>query len=108
MSNHSGGMLAMDVPIPAADFYEHHGYDRPIFTLSHDMLMLGPTGEFFRKIGFISANHRNADDALRSGGLVVVFPGGDHDVARAKILPISFGFPFGLSPVAERRLPVLG
>ena len=39
-------------------------------------------GDFFKKIGYISANHENADDALRSGGLVVVFPGGDYDVYR--------------------------
>ena len=80
--NHSGGMLPMDVPILAADFYEEHGYDRPLYTLSHDMLSVGPTGDFFKKIGYISANHANADEALRSGGLVVVFPGGDYDVYR--------------------------
>ena len=39
--NHSGGMLPMDVPILAADFYDHHGYDRPLYTLSHDMLSSG-------------------------------------------------------------------
>ena len=46
------------------------------------MLSVGPTGDFFKKIGYISANHENADEALRSGGLVVVFPGGDYDVYR--------------------------
>jgi 1-acyl-sn-glycerol-3-phosphate acyltransferase len=166
VSNHSGGMLPMDVPILAADFYHDRGYDRPMYTLSHDMLMLGPTGDFFKKIGYISANHENADDALRSGGLVVVFPGGDYDVyrptlsankidfggrtgyvkaalnagvpivptvgiggqemqiflsrgtwlakrlgpiarlARAKIVPISFGFPFGLSLVVPPNVPL--
>jgi 1-acyl-sn-glycerol-3-phosphate acyltransferase len=164
--NHSGGMLPMDVPILAADFYEEHGYDRPLYTLSHDILGLGPAGEFFKKIGYISANHENADAALRSGGLVVVFPGGDYDVyrptftenvidfggrtgyvkaalnagvpivpavgiggqetqiflsrgtwlakrlgpiarlARAKIVPISFGFPFGLSLVIPPNIPL--
>ena len=164
--NHSGGMLPMDVPILAAEFYHEYGYDRPIYTLSHDMLMTGPTGDFFKRIGYISANHENADDALRSGGLVVVFPGGDYDVyrptltankidfggrtgyikaalnarvpivptvgiggqetqiflsrgtwlakrlgpiarlARAKIVPISFGFPFGLSVVIPPNLPL--
>ena len=164
--NHSGGMLPMDAPILAADFYDHHGYDRPLYTLSHDMLMAGPTGEFFRRIGYISANHENADEALRCGGLVVVFPGGDYDVyrptftenkidfggrtgyvkaalnagvpvvpavgiggqetqiflsrgtwlakrlgpiarlVRAKIVPISFGFPFGLSMVIPPNIPL--
>lgn len=164
--NHSGGILPMDVPILAAEYYEEHGYGRPIYTLSHDLLMTGPTGNFFRGIGYISANHENADEALRSGGLVVVFPGGDYDVyrptltankidfggrtgyvkaalnagvpivptvgiggqetqiflsrgtwlaerlgpiarlARAKIVPISFGFPFGLSVVIPPNLPL--
>ena len=86
VSNHSGGMLPMDVPILSVDFYDQHGYDRPLYTLSHDMLMIGPTGDFFKKIGYISANHENADEALRSGGLVVVFPGGDYDVYRPTLV----------------------
>ena len=166
VSNHSGGMLPMDVPILAAHFYDQHGYDRPLYTLSHDMLMAGPTGEFLRRIGYISANRANADEALRSGGLVVTFPGGDYDVyrptfsenkidfggrtgyvkaalnagvpivpmvgiggqetqifltrgtwlakrlgpiarlARVKIMPISFGFPFGLSVVIPPNIPL--
>jgi 1-acyl-sn-glycerol-3-phosphate acyltransferase len=121
------------------------------------MIMVGPIGDFLRRIGFIRANHENAASALRSDGIVVVFPGGDYDayrptstqnvidfggrtgyvraaieagvpivpmvsiggretqlfltrgsslarrlgpiarVARAKILPITVGFPFGVS-----------
>ncbi|EID12794.1 1-acyl-sn-glycerol-3-phosphate acyltransferase [Mycolicibacterium phlei RIVM601174] len=166
VSNHSGGLFPMDVPILAAEYYAEHGYDRPLYTLSHDMLMVGPTGEFFRKIGYMKASHQNADAALRSGGLVVVFPGGDYDVyrptfsenkidfggrtgyvkaalnagvpivptvgiggqetqiflsrgtwlakrlgpiaklARTKIVPISFGFPFGLSLVVPPNIPL--
>src|SRR6201996_6538418 len=82
VANHSGGLFAMDVPVFATDFYERFGYDRPVYTLSHDILFKGPTGDVFRKTGFISANHENADEALRSGGVVVVFPGGDYDVYR--------------------------
>src|SRR3569623_971598 len=82
VSNHSGGMLPMDVPILAAHFNEKHGYDRPLYTLSHDMLSVGPTSDFFKKIGYISANHENAEKTLRSSGLVVEFPGRDYDVYR--------------------------
>ena len=158
VSNHSGGLFPMDVPVFATEFYETFGYGRPVYTLSHDVIFTGPTGDFFIKTGFIRANHENADEALRSGGVVVVFPGGDYDVyrptlsenkidfdgrtgyvraalnagvpivpavaiggqesqvylsrgewmarllrldklIRVKILPISFGFPFGLSTV---------
>ncbi|MGD9621685.1 MAG: 1-acyl-sn-glycerol-3-phosphate acyltransferase [Mycolicibacterium sp.] len=166
VANHSGGLFAMDVPVFASGFYEKFGFDRPVYTLSHDMLMVGPTGDFFRRAGFIPASHQNADEALRSGGVVVVFPGGDYDVYRpslsankidfdgrtgyvraalnarvpivptvgiggqesqlfltrgteaakalgpiarlfrAKILPVSFGFPFGLSVVLPVNVPL--
>lgn len=165
VSNHSGGMFAMDVPVFATDFYAKFGYGRPVLTLSHDVLFTGLTADFFVKTGFIRANHDNADEALRSGGVVVVFPGGDYDayrptasentidfdgrtgyiraalnagvplvpavaiggqesqlylsrgtglakalrldkLMRAKIMPISFGFPFGLSAVLPVNLPL--
>lgn len=165
VSNHSGGMFAFDVPFFATGFYEKFGYGRPIFTLTFDLVLFGPTGSFFRKTGFIKANHENADEALRSGGVVVVFPGGDYDayrpstarntidfdgrtgyvraalnagvpivplvgiggqetqiyltrgtglakllrldkLLRAKILPVSIGFPFGLSAVLPVNVPL--
>ena len=165
VGNHSGGLFAMDVPVFATGFYERFGYGRPVYTLSHDVMFLGPTGAFFRRTGFIPASHENADAALRSGGVVVVFPGGDYDVyrptasaaridfdgrtgyvraalnagvpivpsvsiggqeaqlflsrgegmaralrldklLRAKILPISFGFPFGFSAVLPLNVPL--
>lgn len=81
LSNHSGGLFPMDVPVFATSFYEKFGYDRPVYTLSHDILFTGPIAEFFVRTGFIRASHDNADEALRSGG-VVVFPGGDYDVYR--------------------------
>jgi len=165
VGNHSGGLFAMDMPVFATGFYEHFGYDRPVYTLSFDLIFAGPTGDFFRRIGFIPANHDNADEALRSGGAVIVFPGGDYDVYRptsarnkidfggrtgyvraalnsgvpivptvaiggqesqiyltrgtglakalrldklfrAKILPIGFGFPFGLNAVIPLNAPL--
>src|ERR1700733_13277526 len=165
VSNHSGGLFPMDVPVFATGFYSTFGYDRPVYTLSHDMLFNGPQGEFLIRTGFIRAHHENADEALRSGGVVVVFPGGDYDVyrptltenvidfdgrtgyvraainagvpivpavaiggqesqlylsrgmglakalrldklMRVKILPISVGFPFGLSAVLPVNVPL--
>lgn len=43
VSNHSGGLFPMDVPVFALGFYEKFGYDRPVYTLSHDMVLTGPT-----------------------------------------------------------------
>jgi 1-acyl-sn-glycerol-3-phosphate acyltransferase len=82
VSNHSGGYLPMDIPLFADHFYETFGYDRPLYTLSHDLLFRGPTATTIAKMGFIRATPSNAAKALRSGGLVVVFPGGDYDVYR--------------------------
>ena len=165
VGNHSGGMFPMDVPIFSVDFYEKFGYDRPVYTLSHDILFTGVTGGFFRRAGYIRANRENAAKALRSGGVVVVFPGGDYDayrptvsenvidfngrtgyvrtaieagvpvvpavsiggqetqlyltrgtwlaerlgikrLLRSAILPVSFGFPFGLSAVVPPNVPL--
>jgi 1-acyl-sn-glycerol-3-phosphate acyltransferase len=165
VANHSGGLFAMDVPVFATDFYGTFGYDRPVYTLTHDIMFSTPAGDVLRRTGFIPASHHNADEALRAGGVVVVFPGGDYDVyrpspvankidfngrtgyiraalnagvpivpsvsiggqenqfflsrgewlakatrmdklMRVKILPISIGFPFGLSAVLPVNLPL--
>jgi 1-acyl-sn-glycerol-3-phosphate acyltransferase len=82
VSNHSGGYLPMDVPVFAAHFYEAFGYDRPLYTLTHDLLSNGPLAEIVARMGFIRASRSTAARALRSGGLVIVFPGGDYDVYR--------------------------
>ncbi|SPM37164.1 glycerol acyltransferase, partial [Mycobacterium rhizamassiliense] len=82
VGNHSGGMFPMDVPIFSVDFYDKFGYDRPVYTLSHDILFMGPTSGLFRRTGYIRANRENAATALRTGGVVVVFPGGDYDAYR--------------------------
>ncbi len=82
VSNHSGGQFAFDIPIIAVEFYEKWGYDRPIHTLSHDMIFVPPVKQWLLKLGFIRANPENAAEALRADHLVTVFPGGDYDAMR--------------------------
>jgi 1-acyl-sn-glycerol-3-phosphate acyltransferase len=82
VSNHSGGLIALDVPVFAIDFYDTFGYVRPVFTLSHDLLFRGPQKQLLEGTGFIRATRDNAAEALRAGGVVVVFPGGDYDAYR--------------------------
>ncbi len=67
VSNHSGGLFPLDVPVFATGFYGAFGYDRPVYTLSHDMLFNGPQGDLLIRTGFIRANHENAEEALLSG-----------------------------------------
>ena len=78
VSNHSGGQYApLDWAIFAVDFYDKSGYDRPIYSLTHDLVFHGPTAQLLLHIGCIHATPDNAAKALRTGNLVLVFPGGD-------------------------------
>jgi 1-acyl-sn-glycerol-3-phosphate acyltransferase len=164
VSNHSGGMLTPDVLIFAPAFYNTFGYDRPVYTLGHYGLFMGPLDGWLRRLGVIEASPENAAAALHSGAVVLVFPGGDYDAyrptfsantidfngrtgyvrtavdagvpivpavsiggqetqlfltrgnwlarklgitkARVDILPMSFGFPFGLSVVFPPNVPL--
>ncbi|OBK24348.1 glycerol acyltransferase [Mycobacterium asiaticum] len=164
VSNHSGGMFTPDVFILSPEFYDTFGYDRPIYTLGHYGLFMGPLDGWLRRLGVIEASRDNAAAALHSGAVVLVFPGGDYDSyrptfgantidfngrtgyvrtaieagvpivptvsigaqetqlfltrgnwlarklgltkARLDILPISFGFPFGLSVFFPPNLPL--
>ena len=82
VANHSGGLLTTDPPTFAVNFYDHLGYSRPIYTLSHDVFSRGPTKQFFLRTGFIPASPENAARALASDSLVIVYPGGDYDTMR--------------------------
>jgi 1-acyl-sn-glycerol-3-phosphate acyltransferase len=82
VSNHSGGMLTPDVLIFASAFYRKFGYDRPLYILGHDALFLGPLANWLARIGVIHASEGNAAKALRSGGIVLTFPGGVFDAYR--------------------------
>lgn len=165
VANHSGGFLPMDPPVFAVDFYDTFGYDRPIYFLTHDIMLVGPTSELLRRIGAIHANRDNAATALRARAVVMVFPGGDYEayrptwsrnvvdfcgrtgyartaidagvaivpvvfiggqenqlylsrgtllaralrlnkLLRSEILPVTFGFPFGLSLAGPPNMPL--
>jgi 1-acyl-sn-glycerol-3-phosphate acyltransferase len=82
VSNHSGGMMPMDVPVIAVAFHDHFGVDRPLYVLAHDMLFMGQGKDIFPRAGFLPATRENAEAVLRSGGVTIVFPGGDYDVFR--------------------------
>ena len=83
VSNHSGGMLTPDVLVFAPAFYDKFGFDRPVYTLAHSALFVGPMGDWLRRAGVIEANRENAAKALHAGALVLVFPGGDYDSYRS-------------------------
>ena len=82
VGNHSGGMLTPDVLIFAAAFYRRFGYERPLYTLGHDGMFVGPMSGWLARLGLIRATSENTARALRSGGVVLVFPGGIYDAYR--------------------------
>jgi 1-acyl-sn-glycerol-3-phosphate acyltransferase len=164
VSNHSGGMMTPDVLVFAPEFYKQFGFGRPLYTLAHYGVFIGPLGDLLRRAGVIEASRENAGNALRSDAVVLVFPGGDYDSyrptrtantvdfggrtgyvraaidagvpivpmvsigaqetqiflargdsiarrigltkARMEILPVSIGFPFGLSVIFPPNLPL--
>jgi 1-acyl-sn-glycerol-3-phosphate acyltransferase len=82
VSNHSGGMLTPDVLIFASAFYDQFSYGRPVYTLAHYGVFMGPLDGWLRRLGVIEASRENASAALHSGAVVLVFPGGDYDSYR--------------------------
>jgi 1-acyl-sn-glycerol-3-phosphate acyltransferase len=93
VSNHSGGVLTVDVPVIASALWDTHGHDFDLRVLVHDVIMGGSVGAAFTKLGFLAANPANADAALRAGAATLVFPGGDWDACRpfSKSNVIDFG-----------------
>ena len=82
VSNHSGGILTLDTLIFSTAFYDRFGYGRPVLTLGHDALFTGPIGNWMSRIGLIHADRSVATDAMQSGAVVLVFPGGIYDAYR--------------------------
>ena len=82
VSNHSGGALKPDLLVFGTAFYDTFGYSRPLYTLAHDQVYMGPFADWLPRAGVIHANRENAASALRSGGVVLVFAGGDFDSYR--------------------------
>lgn len=93
VGNHSGGLMAMDVPILAVAFADTFGAERPLYCLAHDLLFTGVAGPFFRKFGFVPADRASAEAVLASGAVTIVFPGGDYDTFRPTLTAnvIDFG-----------------
>lgn len=93
VSNHSGGVLTPDWNVLAPAFYGRFGYGRPLYTLAHYGVFFTPFRAALGRLGVIHANRGNAIKALRSGAVVLAFPGGDYDAFRPTLAQnvIDFG-----------------
>ena len=83
VGNHNGGATPPDMPILMTEWWKRRGAEEPVYGLFHSMFFNLPgVGPTMRKAGGIEADPEAAEHALRAGGSVVVFPGGDYDVFR--------------------------
>ncbi|MGV9724178.1 lysophospholipid acyltransferase family protein [Nocardia beijingensis] len=83
VGNHSGGNVSPEVLVTTLAFVRRFGARRPFFQLAHDMVMAYPViGSLLRRFGTVNANPGNAEQVLRDGAAVLVYPGGDWEVHR--------------------------
>ena len=83
VGNHSGGNYIPDSFILGMAFATYFGAERPWFALTHSAAMAMPIiGPMLKSFGSIPASRENADEALRRGACVLVYPGGDIETYR--------------------------
>jgi 1-acyl-sn-glycerol-3-phosphate acyltransferase len=83
VGNHSGYVYFPDLWATALAVVQRRGLDAPTFGLAYDLLFAMPGVEsFLRRLGALPAGGRAAEAALRAGGAVLVYPGGDWEVCR--------------------------
>ncbi len=82
VGNHSGGNVPPDTFVFTLAFCSYFGVERPFYQLAHNLVVSAPPLGFLRKFGTVAANHENAELALKSGAALLVYPGGDYEVAR--------------------------
>ena len=83
VGNHSGGAMAPDLPILLTAWWRERGVEEPVYGLFHSFFMGMPgVGPAVSKAGAIEAGPENVQRVLEAGGIVIVFPGGDHEAYR--------------------------
>ena len=83
VGNHSGGATPPDMPILMTAWWRQRGVEEPVYGLFHSFFLgLPGVRAPLTKFGAIEAGWEAAEAVLRSGGIVVVYPGGDHEAFR--------------------------
>jgi 1-acyl-sn-glycerol-3-phosphate acyltransferase len=82
VGNHTGGNMAPEVVVLPLAFSTYFGVERPFYQLAHNLVLASPVGPLLRKYGTMAASHKHAEEALKAGAAVLVFPGGDWEVHR--------------------------
>jgi 1-acyl-sn-glycerol-3-phosphate acyltransferase len=82
VGNHSGGNVSPDTGVFILAFSTYFGVERRFHQLAHNLVLSMPGLGFLRRYGTVAASPQNAEQALRSGAALLVYPGGDHEVHR--------------------------
>lgn len=83
VGNHSGGNMSPDTLVFMLAFNTYFALERPIYALAHALVTSWPLlGSFLKRWGVLTAGPDAAAQALRTGGCVLVYPGGDVDAHR--------------------------
>jgi len=82
VGNHSGGNLTPDTHLFTLAFYTYFGVERAFYQLAHNLVLASPVGPILRRYGTVAASHEHAQQALREGAALLVYPGGDWEVHR--------------------------
>jgi 1-acyl-sn-glycerol-3-phosphate acyltransferase len=83
VGNHSGIIYMPDMWAVGLAVVRRRGVESPVFGLGYDLLFAIPGVEsVIRRLGAVPAGGEAAEEALRSGGAVVVYPGGDWEACR--------------------------
>lgn len=108
---HGGSIVSPDLLLTGKAFYERFDFRRPLYGLAHRLFFWVPgVSQFLAAIGGIEGSRENAVRILRNGDAVMVFPGGEYDVARSfrRRCEVDFHGRTGFVRVAlEANVPVI-
>ena len=111
VGNHSGGQMPPDIPVLLTAWWRERGEDEPIYALFHSFFLSLPgVGPAMARAGAIEAGPSAAEAILRSGAILIDYPGGDYEVFRPwrDRNRIEFGGRLGVIRLALRtQVPVV-
>src|SRR5271157_4616896 len=83
VGNHSGGQMPPDLPVLLTAWWRARGEEEPLYALFHSFFLSIPgMRSVMERAGAIEASPEAAAAILGGGNVLVVYPGGDHDVFR--------------------------
>jgi hypothetical protein len=82
VGNHSGGNVIVDTFVFTLAFNTYFGVERRFYQLAHNLVLLLPGLARLRRFGTVAASPENAETALRTGAVLLVYPGGDWETHR--------------------------